>query len=45
MIRSDPDPGGLPNAYAKGVKLSAPKVAPGVSEEQMERLRALGYAE
>ncbi|MCP5056211.1 MAG: sulfatase [bacterium] len=45
LIRSDPDPGGLPDAYAKGRKLSAPKVAPGVNEEQMERLRALGYAE
>ncbi|MAB80503.1 MAG: hypothetical protein CMJ89_14210 [Planctomycetes bacterium] len=45
LIRSDPDPAGVPSSYAKGMKLSAPKVAPTVSKEQLEALRALGYAE
>ncbi|MHC4607797.1 MAG: sulfatase-like hydrolase/transferase, partial [Planctomycetota bacterium] len=43
-VQSDPDPSGIPEEYAKGMKLSAPKVAPGASEEMLEKLRALGYA-
>ncbi len=45
LIESDPDPAGVPAAYAKGMKITAPKVAPNVSEKQLEALRALGYAE
>ncbi len=45
LIRDDPDPAGFPLEYAEGVQLSAPKVAPGVSAENLEALRALGYAE
>jgi len=45
LVRDDPDPAGLPSEYAKGMRLKAPKVAPHVSAEQLEALRALGYAE
>lgn len=45
MIRRDPDPGGLPSKYAEGVKLTGPKVAPGVEGAQLDRLRKLGYVE
>ncbi len=43
LIASDPDPGGLPDAYSAGMRLRAPKIAPRVSEEDLERLRSLGY--
>ena len=45
MIERDPDPGGVPAEYVQGQKLTGPKVAPGVEGRQLERLRALGYAE
>jgi arylsulfatase len=45
LVRSDPDPAGVPTEYVQGVRLDAPKVAPGVTPEQLESLRALGYAE
>jgi arylsulfatase len=45
LVRSDPDPGGIPTEYRKGMRPSAPKVAPGVSDHAMEKLRALGYVE
>jgi len=45
MIRRDPDPGGIPAQYAAGRRPDAPRVAPGVEGEQLEKLRALGYAE
>jgi arylsulfatase A-like enzyme len=44
-IRMDPDPGGIPHEVQRGLTLSAPKVAPDVTEEQLQRLKALGYAE
>ena len=43
LIAIDPDPAGIPAQYAKGIKLDQPKVAPGVSDEALERLKALGY--
>lgn len=43
LIQEDPDRGGVPEQYAKGIELKAPKVAPGVSPQVLERLRALGY--
>ena len=42
-IEQDPDRGGVPEQYAKGIEITAPKVAPGVSPQVLERLRALGY--
>jgi len=45
MIKRDPDPGGFPAEFKAGQKLSGPKVAPGVDPKQLERLKALGYAE
>jgi len=45
LVHADPDPAGMPAEYSEGVRLQAPKVAPDVSDEQLEALRALGYAE
>jgi arylsulfatase len=45
LARTDPDPAGVPLAARAGMRLAAPKVAPGVSAEDLERLKALGYAE
>ncbi len=45
LIERDPDPGGRPESFRKGVKLEAPKVAPRAAPEAIERLRALGYVE
>lgn len=45
LVRSDPDPGGLPANRRRGDKVTAPKVAPRASAEQLEKLRALGYVE
>jgi arylsulfatase len=44
-IDGDPDPAGFPVRYQRGRRLDAPKVAPGLGDETMERLRALGYVE
>jgi len=44
LVRTDPDPAGVPEQYQEGITLTAPKVAPGVSPEELERLKALGYA-
>ena len=40
-----PRPGGLPKQYTEGTVLVHPKVDPGVSEEDLKALRALGYVE
>ena len=45
LIERDPDPGGRPESLRKGVKITAPKVAPRADQEAIERLRALGYVE
>lgn len=45
LIRDDPDPGGIPEQFRQGIRLSAPKVAPNLSDAQLEALRKLGYAE
>jgi len=44
-VHADPDPGGMPRDYLGGVRIDAPKVAPGRSAEELEALRALGYVE
>jgi arylsulfatase A-like enzyme len=44
-INSDPDPGGVPRELHRGTPLTHPKVAPGVSERDLEALRSLGYVE
>jgi arylsulfatase len=44
-IGRDPDPAGFPARYERGRRLDAPKVAPGLADETMEKLRALGYVE
>jgi arylsulfatase A-like enzyme len=41
----DPDKGGLPQNLVRGKVQPGPKVAPGVSPENLERLKALGYVE
>ena len=45
LIERDPDPGGRPESFRKGVQLKAPKVAPRAGQKAIERLRALGYVE
>lgn len=45
LFDRDPDPGGLPREFRKGLRIDAPKVAPRADEETIERLRALGYVE
>lgn len=45
LSRTDPDPGGIPSRYARGLRRGAPKVAPRATDEQLERLRHLGYVE
>jgi len=45
LIERDPDPGGLPEDLRSGMQIDAPKVAPGITPAQRERLRALGYVE
>jgi arylsulfatase A-like enzyme len=45
LVARDPDPGGVPQDSKRGIRLTAPKVAPRATEEQLDRLRALGYAE
>jgi len=42
---TDPDPAGIPSRYREDMLITAPKVAPRVDAETMEKLRALGYAE
>ncbi len=43
LIKSDPDPAGIPIEYADGMMLKAPKVRPDADEELLEKLRSLGY--
>jgi len=45
LARGDPDPGGWPRQFERGQRLSAPKVAPDVDEETLEKLRRLGYVD
>ncbi len=45
LAKEDRDPGGLPAQYRKGLRLQAPKVSPRASDDALERLRALGYAD
>ncbi len=44
LSRTDPDPAGVPSQYREGMLTTAPKVAPRVGPEMMEKLKALGYA-
>ena len=41
----DPDPGGRPERVQRGTRPGAVTIDPRVSEEQLEKLRGLGYAE
>ena len=43
FIETDPDPAGAPRNASFGISINAPKVAPGLDEETMNKLRALGY--
>ncbi len=43
LVASDPDQGGIPEEYAKGVGIAAPKVRPGLDKKTLDRLRSLGY--
>jgi arylsulfatase A-like enzyme len=43
LIKSDPDPAGIPMEYADGMLIDAPKVRPDADEELLEKLRSLGY--
>ncbi len=43
MVRTDPDPSGWPRAFVRGTRLDAPKAAPGLTDEQFEILKSLGY--
>ena len=45
LTKADPDPGGIPADLRWGSRLKAPKVAPGLDEATMDRLKALGYVE
>jgi arylsulfatase len=43
LISNDPDPGGIPMEFIGGMSIDAPKVRPGLDEETLKKLRALGY--
>jgi arylsulfatase len=43
LVRSDPDPAGLPRRFDRGQLIDGPKVAPGADAEALAALRALGY--
>jgi arylsulfatase A-like enzyme len=45
LVERDPDLGGVPRHLVPGMRLKAPKVAPGVREEMLQRLKALGYVD
>lgn len=45
LVARDPDPSGIADDLRRGERLTAPKVAPGVDAESLERLRSLGYAD
>lgn len=45
QVARDPDPAGVPRHFQRGVALRAPKVAPGLPAETLERLEALGYVD
>lgn len=45
LCRDDPDRGGIPTSYDRGVMLIAPKSDPELVEDAEETLRALGYIE
>lgn len=45
LMAADPDPGGTPARFQHGRRLRAPKVAPRATDEQLDKLRALGYVE
>ncbi len=44
-ISEDPDEGGIPEKMRWGGRIKAPKVAPGLDDATMEKLKALGYVE
>lgn len=45
LVKTDPDPAGIPPKFRKGMMLNAPKVAPRVPKTMLSKLRALGYVE
>jgi arylsulfatase len=45
LIEVDPDPAGRPSDLIHGQRLTGPKIAPSVSEKNLEALRSLGYVE
>jgi arylsulfatase len=45
LTSKDPDTGGIPANMRWGSRPNAPKVAPGLDDATMERLKALGYVE
>lgn len=45
LCREDPDPAGVPAAWAFGTGLRGPKSPPMGGEDQLKALKALGYAE
>lgn len=44
LVAEDPDPSGIPAQLEQGIRLTAPKVSPNATDEDLERLRKLGYA-
>ncbi len=44
-LRDDPDPGGIPRQFRRGLARTSPKVAPRAGRIDRERLRQLGYVE
>jgi arylsulfatase A-like enzyme len=45
LVRTDPDPSGIPREFENGIAIHAPKVAPRVDAQTLEKLKTLGYAE
>ena len=45
LCREDPDPAGIPAAWAFGATLKGPKSPPMSGEDQLRSLKALGYAD
>lgn len=43
LVAGDPDPRGIPEEFAEGMVIEAPKVRPGLDEETLKKLKSLGY--
>jgi len=45
LVRTDPDPSGVPERHRKGIRIGSPKVSPDADEEARQALEDLGYVD